>query len=94
MALIIVLVSALASARVWRALMLDDIGLRFRNLVDRGAGGLYGFFDCPWCFGFWLCVAFVTLGVTLPASLFLLIAGPFAANYISANLNVHLGDKQ
>lgn len=49
--------------------------------------------ECPWCLGFWLSALTVGLGVILPTWAFLLLAGPFAVNYISANLNIHLGDK-
>lgn len=90
--LVIVLLSSLAAARVWRALMTDDIGWRWRNFVWRWTP-LREFAQCPWCFGFWICWGFVALGVFAPATVFLLVAGPFAANYISANLNVHTGDK-
>lgn len=92
MELVVVVIAALASARVWRALMTDDIGFRFRNLVWRWPLARE-FAECPWCFGFWICVGFVALGVFAPSWVFLLVAGPFAANYLSANLNVHTGDK-
>lgn len=94
MELIIALVSALASARVWRALMLDDIGFWFRDRAWVNRPKVWDFLNCPWCFGFHLCVLFVATGVALGGPIWWIVAGSFAANYISANLNVHLGDKQ
>lgn len=100
---LIVLVSSLAAARVWRLLAKDDIGIHARNLhqrlvskvgrFERLAKSLDEMYYCPWCLGFWICAAFVATGIALGGPVWWIVAGAFAANYISANLNVHLGDK-
>lgn len=101
-----VIISALAAARVWRLLVNDDAGVLARDWEYRLTStdpqdrsrkarikrSLHEGYHCPWCIGFWLCVGFIGLSFA-PTWIFLLVAGPFAANYISANLNVHFGDK-
>lgn len=88
------LLALLASARTWRLLYKDDITFWLRDQVSRSTK-LWEFYSCPWCFGFWITVGWVgsalAWGTTWP---WLLLAGSLAANYVQANLNVHLGDKQ
>lgn len=90
--LVIVIISALAAARVWRCLVTDDVGIKLRDAVDGWPRLAREGYYCPWCMGFWICAAFILIAVTSPGWLFLLIAGPFAANYLSASLNVRNKD--
>lgn len=92
MELIIVLVSALAAARLFRVLTQDVISESFRQkVVTRFNDTWLKFWFCPWCFGFWICVAFVLTGiVTGPCLLWWVIAGSLAANYMSAHLAARL----
>lgn len=96
---LILLVSALASARVWRLLTTDEITVKFRDwLYDRswfweGEDLEPSFwqrgFDCPFCLGFWITALFVLTGVLFAGTVWFIIAGAFAANYVGALLNAH-----
>lgn len=89
MELIVLIVSALAGARTFRLLTADVLSEGFRqSVVTRFNDTWLKFWFCPWCFGFWLCFAFVLVGlVTGPCLLWWVIAGSLAANYLSAHLN-------
>ncbi len=102
----VVVIAILASARLFRLATVDAAGYPYRwavakvvNLfvrpktekvaetIDDGA-------FCAWCSGFWL-----TLGVAASALAWSdtwgwqLVAIALAANYVQANLNIHLDDE-
>lgn len=94
--LVILLISALAGARIWRLLAVDDIAMPFRNLYYRiFTGRAYdwadGLLTCPFCMGFWVtALVFVTGVLTSGCTLWLIVMGVFAANFIGAQLNAWL----
>lgn len=97
--ILIIVVSALASARTWRLLAIDDIALSFRNAyysffsLFGEKGYLWGdaLLTCPFCLGFWVTAIWVTVGLLSGGALWWLIpAGVFAANFVGGQLNAWL----
>lgn len=95
--ILILLISALAGARIWRLLAVDDIGMPFRNGYYRifNKDGWYewadGLLTCPFCMGFWVtAVVFITGILSSGCTLWLIVVGVFAANFIGAQLNAWL----
>lgn len=91
--LLIILISALAGARLWRLAAVDAAGLPFRNLYFRIIPNrFYKFADdllsCPFCAGFYITALVFALGLAFSATwVWQLVAGAFAANYVGAQLN-------
>jgi hypothetical protein len=85
---LVVLVSAVAAARVFRLLVVDDITYRLRNWVSRRSEWVQEGFHCPWCMGYWISLLFVVTGL-LAMGVFTwwgVVAGGFAASYVQARL--------
>lgn len=108
--LLVFLISVLATARLYRLFVTDDITVVFRARLDRlyyrvageGSGRWGCFWDtvregatCPWCLWFWAGGAVLWTGLVWGGTLVWQVPMmALAANYIQANLNVHLGDKE
>lgn len=93
--LAIIVISALAGARLWRLAAVDAAGLPFRNLYFRVLRRWYALADealtCPFCAGFWLTSLVVVSGLLSSGCLlWLIVAGAFAANYVGGQLNAWL----
>lgn len=104
------LVSVLATARLYRLFVRDDITSPFRGWLEntfyRVAGegtGLWGrFWDsmysgarCMFCLWFWVGCGVLWTGLVWGDTLYWQVPMmALGANYIQANLNVHLGDKE
>lgn len=86
---LVLLVAALASARTYRLLTIDDIMIPVRNVVYRGPQWLQAAWTCPYCSGFYWAVGWSVTGIFWADNgpWWWLAAGPFAANYVSATLN-------
>lgn len=85
---LVVLVSAVAAARVFRLLVVDDITYRLRNWIGRRSEWVQTGFHCPWCMGYWISLLFVVTGL-LSMDVFTwwgVVAGGFAASYVQARL--------
>lgn len=92
---LVLVVSALAGARTWRLASIDEIALPFRNLYFRVFRRHYEWaaklMDCPFCLGFWLTTGWVLTGLAWGDTVWWWVAaGPFAANYLGAQLNAWL----
>ncbi len=87
--LLVILISAVASARVFRLLVVDEITYPLRNVVGKAPALAREGFECPWCLGYWLSLAFVLTGLLAFDSFtwWGLVAGSLTANYIGARLN-------
>lgn len=86
---LVVLVSAIAAARVFRLLVVDDITYRLRNWVSRRPPWFRELYACPWCAGWYFSLLFVITGL-LVMDVFTwwgVLAGALAANYVQARLN-------
>lgn len=85
--LLVVLISAVAAARVFRLLTKDGITWPLRNGIQRlNWGWLNEGWFCPFCMGFWVSLAFVWTGL-VTFDIFTwwgLVAGTLAANYVAA----------
>lgn len=108
--LLIFLVSVLATARLYRLMVRDDITATLRAHLEhwyyRLAGNtdnrwgkfcdaMYAGASCPWCLWFWAGGAVLWTGLVWGDTLYWQVPMmALAANYIQANLNVHLGDKE
>lgn len=93
--LLIILLSALAGARTWRLLAVDDIALPFRNLYYKLFGRWYewadGLLTCPFCMGFWVTAAWLLVGLLTGGHIvWVFLAGCFAANFVGGQLNAWL----
>jgi hypothetical protein len=93
--LVVLLVSALAGARLWRLAAVDTAGLPFRNLYFRVLNRWYALADealsCPFCSGFWITAIVFCSGLLFSSFLlWQIVVGVFAANYVGAQLNAWL----
>ncbi len=87
--LLILVVAALATARVYLLLTKDDVTIWLRNLVQRARSHwLNEGFYCPFCLGFWISLAFVWVGLHVYSEFtwYGLISGSLAVNYASVLL--------
>lgn len=108
--LLVFVISVLATARLYRLFVRDDITDPLRTRVEKLYYQLAGNTDnrwgkfcdamheglyCPWCLTFWLGGGVLWTGLVWGDTLYWQVPMmALAANYIQANLNVHLGDKE
>lgn len=94
--LVVLLLSALAGARLWRLVAIDDAGSPLRTMYygvipNRWFGWAESLLNCPFCAGFWITSVVFALGLAWGDNWpWQLIAGVFAANYVGAQLNAWL----
>lgn len=93
--LILIIVSALAGARLWRLFAIDSAGLPLRNLYFRVFRKHYELAEealsCPFCAGFWITALVFASGLLFSATWgWQIVAGVFAANFVGAQLNAWL----
>lgn len=97
--LVMLIVSALAGARLWRLFALDLAGKPLRDLYFKIIPNKHYTLaqeaaECPFCSGFWITAAVFTSGLAWSTSwVWQLLAGVFAANYVGAELNAWLDSK-
>lgn len=97
--LVVLVVSALAGARLWRLFAVDAAGWPLRSLYfglipNKWFGVAADGANCPFCMGFWITSAVFASGLAWSDTWgWKLVAGVFAANYIGAQLNAWLDNK-
>lgn len=97
MTALILILSALAGARTWRLLAVDDFGRPFRDVYYRifNKDGWYewadGLLTCPFCMGFWVTGLWLLAGLLTGGHIiWIFAAGCFACNFVGAQLNAWL----
>lgn len=83
---LVVLLSAGITARLFLLLTVDEITWPIRKQVDRSWSWLQSGFYCVYCLGFWIALAFVWTGLAAfdVFSWWALVAGAGTANLLAA----------
>jgi hypothetical protein len=96
---LVLLLVVLATARVWRLLVVDGIteGFRIRliaSVQDRPRRWRDAFHDalfCPFCVGFWILLMLLASALAWSDEVaWQLVVGAFALNYVSGQFNARL----
>lgn len=99
-------IAVLASARLSRLVVTDDLGKWWiKEPIDRAMDRYADTaeaepwwwkyrsgLDCPFCVGFWLGAATLTARAVLPRKVWLAGAGALALNYAASHIGARLGD--
>lgn len=93
------LLVVLATARIWRLLVVDGITEGFRSRLickvqdapHKARDAFHDLYFCPFCAGFWICsIILLTALAWRDEIAWQLIVGAFALNYVSGHLNARL----